>query len=286
MTGKKMIVDSDLMKLKELREKSLIGNNDMYADIVSEEKEKYEIKEIVLEDDELFLFKGITKDLDYYKVSALTQISEINRQVFKFLSGLFADVISVNLELNPAKKGWVFVTSFKFLTPDQFKEIKKECDEEVYRAVSSTIDPDNRPTSLAQSMLQVYGNQSMSSSDISKYASITKEAKELLTNIAWFDPRNNKRRWVKDETYTIKQNSQTAYNGRSYNNIIATIYLDSEKVLDLLCTSASEKGSYEYSLCPSSTNITGTDCIMQVDRINKRVKKQLSLKYGIEFSKK
>lgn len=277
------VSDPDLAKLKEL-EQSLIGNNNSHLALNDEPEEELDEKGVELSDDELFRFKGIRKE-NVYSVSDIAEISELNEYVFKLISGIFADTVACNLVYEP-RRGWIIQSVFRYMLQDQFDAVVKESDSTMYRVLSSTVDPNSiSSSSVAQTLLKIVDNQTTSNSDITKYASITKDAKELLTSMAWFDRNNKKRKWIKDDTYKIDCINQPAFNGQSYNNIIATVYLDAEKVLDTICSIAKEKGDWEYSIVQIASKVTKTDALIKIIKTNKSRKRKIASKYGVCFNK-
>jgi hypothetical protein len=89
---------------------------------------------------------------------------------------------------------------------------------------------------------------------------------------------------VRGENYDIQHVVQTSYNGQRYSNIVASVYLDAEKVLAMLCATPENRDKYKFTLSPSSTKINNMDGLFEVHRYSKARRRKLSAKYGIQFS--
>lgn len=278
------INSSSAAAIRSIRESMIRGNSNYIGEVSGNADPDMEIKPklINLHKDELLFFSDVP-DTAYCCVE-LKEKSEINNAFLQILQKLFADVISAQLEYSNKFNRWIFVTSFRFITNEQFEAIEANSDDELYRAVNSTFDPTQKQTSsIAENLLSMQSVQNMPASDATRYASISKEAKELLYNFVYFGNTKNKK-WIRDENYEIKHVTNTSYNGSRYNNIIANIYLDAEKVLSLLGAVAEDKKKYLFTLNPISSKMNNMDNLFEVKRYSLLKRRKYSAKYGIQFS--
>lgn len=277
-------VDADLAQVRAMAQ-SLIGNNDSYN--FGDDKtdnEEIKLRDFSLSEDELLLFKG-THQGDFFSISDLIQISELQNGVLSIFSSVFADVFNVKL-IYDNQRGWVFITSFRFMTEEQFKSAQDDSADKLSRAISSSVSPEEVNTnSVAQTLMLIIQKQQISSSDASKYAKFTKAAKEIFTSLLYCSNNNKKKKWVLGENYLLDTQTGSSYNGRTYTNIVGTVYLDAEKVLSVIGSTNDEKNNWDFKIDPVTTNIIGTDALVKIEKINKRKKKNLSNKYGIQFSR-
>lgn len=268
---------------KALTASMIRGNSNYVGTVDPDPEEKLVLKDIRLQKDELMLFKNA--DESSYYCADLAEKTQMNNTLLSIMQRLFADVFSAQLEYSSKHNKWLFVLSFRFLTADQFKAVNDESEHELLQAVSSTFDPSTNTTgSIGENLIALNNNQNMTASDATKYARITKEAKELLTNFVFFPQTNSKKRWVRYENYDIHYFSQPSYNGQVYSNIVANVYLDAEKVLGMLCCVAEDRDKYKFTLAPTANKVTNMDSLFDIKRINKARRRKLSAKYGIQFS--
>jgi len=272
-----------LSVLDKLHEDMIRGTAAYMAGGDPDPDENLEVHDIQLEEDELLLFSGAPDGV--YCMVELIEKSELNNGLLSIAQKLFADVYAAQLEYINRYNKWMFVLNFRYLTDDQFRAIQDENSDKLIKAVNSTFDPqDNKTGRIAETLMSLVGNQNMSASDVGKYASITKAAKEYLVGFLYYAPTNKKKKWVRGENYDIQHVIQTSYNGQRYSNIVATVYLDAEKVLAMLCATAENRDKYKFTLSPSSTKINNMDGLFEIHRYSKARRRKLSAKYGIQFS--
>lgn len=276
-------LDADLAQVRAMAQ-SLIGNNDSYnwGQETNDEDKDIEIQQFSLDEDELILFKG-TQSGDFYSISDLIQSSELQNSILSIFTSVFADCFNVKLVYD-SNRGYVFITSFRFMTDDQFNKCKEDSTTELKRAINSSVAPDEINTSsVAQTLMLIVQKQQMTSTDASKYAKFSKDAKSLFTNLLWFSQNNKKKKWVLGENYILDTQQGTSYNGRTYTNIIGTLYLDAEKVLSVIGCTAKEAPNWDFRIEFLNSNALNTDALLKIDKINKKKKRLLSNKYGIQF---
>lgn len=261
---------------------SIIGNHN-YNVNGDEEPEKLDLKSIELSKEDLILFNEPPMIQAEY-----IQSSELNNKVFAILEEIFADIFSVKFTYD-TQRGFIMMASFRYLTDDQFKNKNDESESgKLIRCITSSVEPDDvaAKNSIAANIMLMVQHQQINSYDASKYAKITKDAKELLTDLLFFSQNNKKKKWVKGENYTLSTQTGTGFNGgKTFTNIISTIFLDAEKVLNCICSVASDHGKYEFNIIPVSNNITGTDSLIKIEKVNKAKKNKIRNKYGAQFSK-
>ena len=262
-------------------EKSMIGNHNFNIE-GDDEPEELKLKSLNLDKEDLILFNDPPMiQADYI------QSSELNNKLLTIFSEIFADVFSVRFTYDQ-QRGFIFMVSFRYLTEDLFKSKNKDSEGNLIRCITSSIDPDDvvKKNSIAANIMLMVQHQQINSYDASKYAKITKDAKELLTDLLFFSQNNKKKRWVNGENYTLSTQTGTGFNGgRTFTNIVSTIFLDAEKVLSVVCGTESDKNKYEYNIIPTSNSITGTDSLIKIEKVNKTKKNKTRNKYGIQFSK-
>lgn len=262
---------------------SIIGNHNFNEPNGDEEIEKLELKKINLPAEDLMLFNKAP-----YSQLEMIQTSELQNNVLGVFRDIFADVFNVKF-ITDSQRGYLFIVSFRYMTDDQFKSKLDESDDtNLIRCITSSVNPEDAATknSVAANLMMLVQQQQISSYDASKYAKITKEAKELLTDLLFFSPNNKKKKWVKGENYLLDTQTGTGFaGGRTFTNIIGSVFLDAEKVLSIMCGTAEDAGKYEYNIIPVANNITNTDSILKIEKINKARKNQIRNRYGVQFNK-
>lgn len=259
---------------------SLIGNHN-FKGVDDEPEEKLELKAIKIPEDELLLFRAPMSQVD------MVQTSELQNGVLGIFQEIFADIFSVKF-IYDTQRGFLFVTSFRYMTDDQYKSKVDESGHPLIRCIISSIAPEDAAAknSVAANIMMLVQHQQINNYDASKYAKITKEAKEMLTDMLFFGPNNKKKKWVKGENFTLDTQTGTGFaGGRSFTNIIGNVFLDAEKVLSVISSKYEDASKYEYNIIPVSNNITNTDSLIKIEKVNKARKNSIRNKYGVQFSK-
>lgn len=271
------VVCPELAAVRALNER-LIGNHNYGID--NEPAEELEIKAIKIPEDELLLFRAPMSQVD------MIQISELQNGVHSILQEIFADVFSVQF-LYDTKRGFLFVVSFRYMTDDQYKSKTDEAGHPLIRCITSSISPEDAVSknSVAANIMMLVQHQQINNYDASKYAKITKEAKEMLTEILFFGPNNKKKKWINGENFTLGTQVGSGFNGVKYTNIIGNVFLDAEKVISMISSKYEDASKYEYNIIPLANNITNTDGLIKIEKVNKARKNSIRNKYGVQFTK-
>lgn len=259
---------------------SLIGNHN-FKGVDDEPEEKLELKAIKIPEDELLLFRAPMSQVD------MIQTSELQNGVLGIFQEIFADVFSVKF-MYDTQRGFLFVVSFRYMTDEQYKSKVDEAGHALIRCIISSIAPEDAAAknSVAANIMMLVQHQQINNYDASKYAKITKEAKEMLTDMLFFSINNKKKKWVKGENFTLDTQTGTGFaGGRSFTNIVGNVFLDAEKVLSVISSKYEDASKYEYSIIPVSNNITNTDSLIKIEKVNKARKNSIRNKYGVQFSK-
>lgn len=259
---------------------SLIGNHN-FKGVDDEPEEKLELKAIKIPEDELLLFRAPMSQVD------MIQTSELQNGVLGIFQEIFADVFSVKF-MYDTQRGFLFVVSFRYMTDEQYKSKVDETGHSLIRCIISSIAPEDAAAknSVAANIMMLVQHQQINNYDASKYAKITKEAKEMLTDMLFFSINNKKKKWVKGENFTLDTQTGTGFaGGRSFTNIIGNVFLDAEKVLSVISSKYEDASKYEYNIIPVSNNITNTDSLIKIEKVNKARKNSIRNKYGVQFSK-
>lgn len=259
---------------------SLIGHKDTTTSS-TEPDEKIEIKAIKLPKEELLLFNTPLSQTD------LIQTSELQNDILNIFQEIFADVFSVKFVFD-TRKGFYFKVSFRYMTDDQLKAKKEDSGDNLVRAITSSIDPEDAATknSVAANILMLVQHQQYSNADASKYAKFTREAKEILTDMLYTGINNPKKKWINGENFVIDTQTGTGFaGGRTFTNIIGSVFLNAEKVISVISSTYDDANKYEYNIIPISNNITNTDSLIKIEKVNKSRKNSMRNKYGIQFSK-
>lgn len=259
---------------------SMIGNHN-FKGVDDEPEEKLELKAIKIPKDELLLFKAPMSQVD------LVQTSELQNDVLGVFQEIFADIFSVKF-IYDTQRGFLFVVSFRYMTDEQYRIRADEVGHPLIRCIISSIAPEDAAAknSVAANIMMLVQHQQINNYDASKYAKITKEAKEMLTDMLFFGPNNKKKKWIKGENYTLDTQTGTGFaGGRSFTNIIGNVFLDAEKVISVISSEYDEASKFEYNIIPVSNNITNTDSLIKIEKVNKARKNSIKNKYGIQFSK-
>lgn len=259
---------------------SLIGNHN-FKGVDDEPEEKLELKAIKIPEDELLLFRAPMSQVD------MIQTSELQNGVLGIFQEIFADVFSVKF-MYDTQRGFLFVVSFRYMTDEQYKSKVDEAGHPLIRCIISSIAPEDAAAknSVAANIMMLVQHQQINNYDASKYAKITKEAKEMLTDMLFFSINNKKKKWVKGENFTLDTQTGTGFaGGRSFTNIIGNVFLDAEKVLSVISSKYEDASKYEYNIIPVSNNITNTDSLFKIEKVNKARKNSIRNKYGVQFSK-
>lgn len=258
---------------------SLIGNHN-FKGVDDEPEEKLELKAIKIPEDELLLFRAPMSQVD------MIQTSELQNGVLGIFQEIFADVFSVKF-MYDTQRGFLFVVSFRYMTDEQYKSKVDEAGHALIRCIISSIAPEDAAAknSVAANIMMLVQHQQINNYDASKYAKITKEAKEMLTDMLFFSINNKKKKWVKGENFTLDTQTGTGFaGGRSFTNIIGNVFLDAEKVLSVISSKYEDASKYEYNIIPVSNNITNTDSLIKIEKVNKARKNSIRNKYGVQFS--
>lgn len=259
---------------------SLIGNHN-FKGVDDEPEEKLELKAIKIPEDELLLFRAPMSQVD------MIQTSELQNGVLGIFQEIFDDVFSVKF-MYDTQRGFLFVVSFRYMTDEQYKSKVDEAGHSLIRCIISSIAPEDAAAknSVAANIMMLVQHQQINNYDASKYAKITKEAKEMLTDMLFFSINNKKKKWVKGENFTLDTQTGTGFaGGRSFTNIIGNVFLDAEKVLSVISSKYEDASKYEYNIIPVSNNITNTDSLIKIEKVNKARKNSIRNKYGVQFSK-
>lgn len=259
---------------------SLIGNHN-FKGVDDEPEEKLELKAIKIPEDELLLFRAPMSQVD------MIQTSELQNGVLGIFQEIFADVFSVKF-MYDTQRGFLFVVSFRYMTDEQYKSKVDEAGHALIRCIISSIAPEDAAAknSVAANIMMLVQHQQINNYDASKYAKITKEAKEMLTDMLFFSINNKKKKWVKGENFTLDTQTGTGFaGGRSFTNIIGNVFFDAEKVLSVISSKYEDASKYEYNIIPVSNNITNTDSLIKIEKVNKARKNSIRNKYGVQFSK-
>lgn len=248
-----------------------------------ETEEELHLKKISFDKDELVLFRDEpAEEIDYITGEKL------KRKMLSLFKSIFIDVYQVELvyiegDKNSPINKWAVALSFKYMTDKQYNAIK-DADKSLIRALDSTFDP-AQYNSVSESLLALNKVQNVANSDVSKYTTISKETKELLTDLALLVPTQKKKKIEKGVNCNIFYSAAPAYNGRTYGNIYAQILLDAERVIHILAVSKDEENKYAISLSQLGKNPTGTDELYAIRRTNKKRTANLSDEIGIQFAK-
>lgn len=270
-------------KLQEIEDAMINSNIDFSGQ--SDPEEEIKIKDIEIGKDEILLFNN-SSDNSIYHMSDLIEESTLNNTLLAIMKGIFADVFSVQLKYRSGNEfnKWVFIVGFRYLTPEQYAAAKSEAqNNELIRGVSSTFDP-SKSNSIAETFMSLVSNQNMSASDASKYASLTKELKGVFYNYMLFARNDKKHRWTPGVNYNVHNVVQTGMNGMMYHNIIADVYLDAEKVLNMLCCANEDRDKFKFTLSVNSSKTNAKDSLFEVHRYSKDRRRKLSMQYGIQFN--
>lgn len=266
---------SELAAIKALNE-SLIGNHNYNLGEADEETEKLNLKELSIPAEDIILKESYSEDF-------LIEQSELENSVFGVFSEIFADIFSVKLMFT-LEKGYYFMCSFRYMTEEQFKQKQADCQDTMVRCINSSVEPDAATkTSVAANIMMLVQHQTTNAYDATKYAKVTKEAKELLTNLLYFSKQNQKKKWIKGENYLITNQTGSSFDGRTYSNIIGSVYLDAKKVIAMLGSPAGESKKYEYNIIPITSNVTNTNAMIKIEKINTKTKNYIRNKYGVMF---
>lgn len=280
--AKNIVNESVCPELAAIRalNQNLIGNHN-FKGADEEPEESLELKAIKIPENELLLFRAPMSQVD------MVQTSELQNGVLGIFQEIFADVFSVKF-MYDTQRGFLFVVSFRYMTDEQYKLKVDEAGHSLIRCIISSIAPEDAAAknSVAANIMMLVQHQQINNYDASKYAKITKEAKEMLTDMLFFGLNNKKKKWIKGENFTLDTQTGTGFaGGRSFTNIIGNVFLDAEKVLSVISSKYEDASKYEYNIIPVSNNITNTDSLIKIEKVNKARKNSIRNKYGIQFSK-
>ena len=272
-------------KLEEFLQSTIRGG-ELYSDAINGDPDPdqvLKVHELDLDADELFRF-GDCPDCGY-EIIEVAEESELNNYVFNLFKAIFGDIVAADLRYDANYHKWLVALTFKFLTDEQFKAVQDDSTNTLVRTVSSTFDPSSQKTGgVAETLLNLVSTQNMSASDISKYASISKEAKEYLVSYMFFSQTNKKKKWINGENYNIVLQTARSYNGVSYSNILATIFLDAEKFMKFICATSADRAKYNFAFEAISSKTNSQDILLYFHRYSVAKKRKLASKYGINFS--
>lgn len=264
-----------LAKMKAIND-SLIHNHSIQVE-GDKEDDDCDIKDITVTDEDAILTEP-------YSIVYFKEQSELQNAVFGILNQIFADIFSVRLTMDLSRGGFVFVCSFKYMTEQQFKDKLSNSESGLVRCITSTVDPEEivSKNSIATNLINMVQLQNMNAYDATKYAKITKSAKELLTNLLYFSQDNPKHKWVNGNNYIITTQTGTSWSNVTFTNIIGDVYLDAKAVVAMLA-GKDKKNKYEYNLVPAAFNATGSNSVIKIEQINVANKRRISSQLGAVF---
>lgn len=265
-----------LAKMKAIND-SLIHNHSIQVE-GDKEDDDTDYKDIAVTDEDAILTEP-------YSIVYFKEQSELQNAVFGILNQIFADIFSVRLTMDLSRGGFVFVCSFKYMTEQQFKDKLSNSETSLVRCITSTVDPEEivSKNSIATNLINMVQLQNMNAYDATKYAKITKSAKELLTKLLYFSQDNPKHKWVNGNNYIITtQTGTSSWGNVTFTNIIADIYLDAKAVVAMLA-GKEKKNKYEYNIVPAAFNATGSNSVIKIEQINVANKRHISSQLGAVF---
>lgn len=264
-----------LAKMKAIND-SLIHNHSIQVE-GDKEDDDTDYKDIAVTDEDAILTEP-------YSIVYFKEQSELQNAVFGILNQIFADIFSVRLTMDLSRGGFVFVCSFKYMTEQQFKDKLSNSETGLVRCITSTVDPEEivAKNSIATNLINMVQLQNMNAYDATKYAKITKSAKELLTKLLYFSQDNPKHKWVNGNNYIITTQTGTSWSNVTFTNIIGDVYLDAKAVIAMLA-GKDKKNKYEYNLVPAAFNATGSNSVIKIEQINVANKRRISSQLGAVF---
>ena len=264
-----------LAKMKAIND-SLIHNHSIQVE-GDKEDDDTDYKDIAVTDEDAILTEP-------YSIVYFKEQSELQNAVFGILNQIFADIFSVRLTMDLSRGGFVFVCSFKYMTEQQFKDKLSNSETSLVRCITSTVDPEEivAKNSIATNLINMVQLQNMNAYDATKYAKITKSAKELLTKLLYFSQDNPKHKWVNGNNYIITTQTGTSWSNVTFTNIIGDVYLDAKAVIAMLA-GKDKKNKYEYNLVPAAFNATGSNSVIKIEQINVANKRRISSQLGAVF---
>lgn len=264
-----------LAKMKAIND-SLIHNHSIQVE-GDKEDDDTDYKDISVTDEDAILTEP-------YSIVYFKEQSELQNAVFGILNQIFADIFSVRLTMDLSRGGFVFVCSFKYMTEQQFKDKLSNSETGLVRCITSTVDPEEivAKNSIATNLINMVQLQNMNAYDATKYAKITKSAKELLTKLLYFSQDNPKHKWVNGNNYIITTQTGTSWSNVTFTNIIGDVYLDAKAVIAMLA-GKDKKNKYEYNLVPAAFNATGSNSVIKIEQINVANKRRISSQLGAVF---
>ena len=277
-TNTNLAIDSQedlLAKMKAIND-SLIHNHSIQVE-GDKEDDDTDYKDIAVTDEDAILTEP-------YSIVYFKEQSELQNAVFGILNQIFADIFSVRLTMDLSRGGFVFVCSFKYMTEQQFKDKLSNSETGLVRCITSTVDPEEivSKNSIATNLINMVQLQNMNAYDATKYAKITKSAKELLTKLLYFSQDNPKHKWVNGNNYIITTQTGTSWSNVTFTNIIGDVYLDAKAVIAMLA-GKDKKNKYEYNLVPAAFNATGSNSVIKIEQINVANKRRISSQLGAVF---
>lgn len=249
------------------------------------EKEKIETTLIELDDEDI-----IFKDEDVYAKVFLMEKTELEYIVLNTLKNIFADIYGVTLNMTTinGKIKYLFKTMFRYIPDNVYKNDDELKNSNKVRCISSTIEEEDEisKSSYAMKILNLYQQQQQQSYDASRYAKITKRAKEILIPLLFDDMYSDPKKKLNSSNSCIRTECGNGIMGmQSYTNIVAEITLDAPKVLSMLAgTNTKPKSSkFRYVLSPITNNIINTNTMYRIEKINRAAENRIRNKYGAMF---
>ena len=279
-TNANLAIDSQedlLAKMKAIND-SLIHNHSIQVE-GDKEDDDTDYKDIAVTDEDAILTEP-------YSIVYFKEQSELQNAVFGILNQIFADIFSVRLTMDLSRGGFVLCTHIMENkdTEQQFKDKLSNSETSLVRCITSTVDPEEivSKNSIATNLINMVQLQNMNAYDATKYAKITKSAKELLTKLLYFSQDNPKHKWVNGNNYIITTQTGTSWSNVTFTNIIGDVYLDAKAVIAMLA-GKDKKNKYEYNLVPAAFNATGSNSVIKIEQINVANKRRISSQLGAVF---
>lgn len=207
------------------------------------------------------------EEITYMRSAELSQI------INELLSSIFVDYKDCNIYYNQNVAGIGCTVRFKFMTPDEIEKV--DPNNELVVAVSTPVNEIHENNAVIDTIRKI----NAINSNGSRYAILTKDAKEYLSDIITKIHRNGKIEW--DRITNSNQEKIVDYSGNRIDVITLDVSLDITAILYKIFNGTStcpnfNKNKGFYYVPSYSASLTGAEFLLQITRVDSKKRKEIS----------
>lgn len=199
--------------------------------------------------------------------------AELSQIINELLSNIFVDYKDCNIYYNQHVAGIGCTVRFKFMTENEIK--KADPEDKLVVAVSTPVNEIHENNAVIDTIRKI----NAINNNGSRYAILTKDAKEYLSDIVTKIHRNGKIEW--DKVTNSNQEKITDYSGNNITVITLDVSLDITALLYKIFNGTSTcptfaKNKTFYYVPTYSAALGGTEFLLQITRIDSKKRKEIA----------